>query len=181
MPARPANVSARAPAASPSLAISARPRAMRDAFALSPSDRPSTPPAASAITFFAAAHSSTPTRSGLTYARKRPELRACWSRPARKPSSLAITAAVGRPAAISSAMFGPERTATERSWTRVESRSPVSGSRPLTRLRTGASPGRASTTSAKALLGTATAATSTSPEASASATASAAPRSTLGR
>ena len=70
MPARPANVSGRAPAASPSRVISARPRAMSDAFALSPSRRPSTPPAASAITFFAAAHSSTPTRSGLTYARK---------------------------------------------------------------------------------------------------------------
>ena len=35
-------------------------------------------------------------------------------------------------------MFGPESTATGRSRTRVERRSPVSGSRPLTRLNTGA-------------------------------------------
>ena len=38
--------------------------------ALSPSPRPSAPPAASAITFFAAAQSSTPTTSSLTYTRK---------------------------------------------------------------------------------------------------------------
>ncbi len=40
------------------------------AFPLSPSPRPSTPPAASPITFLAAAQSSTPVRSGLTYTRK---------------------------------------------------------------------------------------------------------------
>src|SRR5438128_115079 len=37
-------------------------------------------------------------------------------------------------------MFGPERTATGRPCTRVERRSPVSGSRPFARLRTGAPP-----------------------------------------
>ena len=41
-------------------------RVISAALALSPSSRPSTPPAASAITFFAAAHSSTPVRSVLT-------------------------------------------------------------------------------------------------------------------
>ena len=66
MPASPANVSGFAPAASANRAISARPRATSAAFALSPSPRPSAPPAASAITFFAAAHSSTPTTSSLT-------------------------------------------------------------------------------------------------------------------
>ena len=53
-------------AASPSRAISASPRVISAAFALSPRPRPSTPPAASAITFFAAAQSSTPTRSSFT-------------------------------------------------------------------------------------------------------------------
>ena len=66
MPARPANVSTRAPAASPSLAISATPRVMTPAFALSPRPRPSTPPAASAMTFFAAPQNSTPTMSVFT-------------------------------------------------------------------------------------------------------------------
>ena len=88
------------------------------------------------------------------------ELIACCSCPASEPSSLAITAAVGRPAAISSAMFGPERTATGRPRTRVESRSPVAGSRPFVEAEHGASPGSAATTSAKARLGTATTTTS---------------------
>ena len=65
MPARPKNVSGSAPAASPSRAISASPRVISAAFALSPTSRPSHAPAASAITFFAAAHSSTPIRSSL--------------------------------------------------------------------------------------------------------------------
>ncbi len=67
-----------------------------------------------------------------------------------------MTAAAGRPRAISSAMFGPESTATGRSRTSVESRSPVAGSRPFVRLSTGALPGSAPTTPAKAALGTAT-------------------------
>src|SRR6266511_6080256 len=66
MPARPANVSGRPPHASPSRAISTSPRVISAALPLSPSPSPSTPPAASAITFFAAAHSSTPVMSGLT-------------------------------------------------------------------------------------------------------------------
>ena len=148
IPASPANVSAARADASPSRAISTSPRVISAAFALSPSPSPSTPPAASAITFFAAAQSSTPTMSGLTYTRKTAELIACWSWPARNPSSLAITAAVGRPSAISSAMFGPERTATDRPRTRVERRSPVAGSSPFVRLSTGASPGSDATTSA---------------------------------
>src|SRR5579859_2880644 len=179
MPARPANVSGRAPNAAPSRAISASPRVRIAAFALSPRSSPSTPPAASPITFFAAAHSSTPTMSGLTYARKIVELIACCSCPARKPSSLAITAAVGKPIAISSAMFGPERTATGRSRTQAERRSPVAGSRPFVRLSTGATPGRSATTAANARLGTATTMKSTPPGALPSSTISAERRSTF--
>jgi hypothetical protein len=52
-------------------------------------------------------------------------------------------------------MFGPESTATGRSRTSVDSRSPLSGSRPFVRLRTGAWPGSAPTTSPNAALGTA--------------------------
>ena len=67
MPARPGErLVPAARGASPSRAISARPRVTSAAFALSPSPRPSTPPAASAITFFAAAQSSTPTTSSFT-------------------------------------------------------------------------------------------------------------------
>ena len=66
MPASPANVPCLPPAASARRAISASPRATSAAFALSPSPSPSAPPAASAITFFAAAQSSTPTMSSLT-------------------------------------------------------------------------------------------------------------------
>ena len=93
MPASPANVSGRAPHASPSRAISARPRVISAALPLSPRPTPSTPPAASAITFLAAAQSSTPVTSGLTYTRKTSEVIACWSSSARASSSLAITAA----------------------------------------------------------------------------------------
>src|SRR5664279_3246015 len=176
MPASPENVSGRAPNASPRRAISARPRVISAALELSPRSSPSTPPAASAITFFAAAQSSTPTTSGFTYARKTLELIACCNWPARKPSSLAITAAVGRPAAISVARFGPERTATPRPRTVVESRSPVAGSRPFVRLSTGASPGSPATTSANELLGTATTIASTSPGAAATVTTARTPR-----
>ena len=45
------------------------------------------------------------------------------------------------PRATSSAMFGPERTATGRPRTSVDSRSPVAGSSPFVRLSIGASPG----------------------------------------
>ncbi len=65
MPARPENVSSLPPASTASRAISASPRATSAAFALSPRASPSAPPAASAITFFAAAQSSTPTMSSL--------------------------------------------------------------------------------------------------------------------
>ena len=66
MPARPRNVESRAPADAPRRLISARPRVMSAAFALSPKPRPSDIPAARAITFLAAPHSSTPTRSSFT-------------------------------------------------------------------------------------------------------------------
>ncbi len=70
--------------------------------------------------------------------------------------SQAITAAAGSPRTTSSAMFGPESTATGRPLTTVDRRSPVAGSSPFERLRIGARPGSASTTSRKATLGTAT-------------------------
>ena len=65
IPARPENVSGSAPQASPSRVISTRPRVMRADLALSPRPRPSTAPAESAITFFAAPQSSTPITSPL--------------------------------------------------------------------------------------------------------------------
>ena len=86
IPARPANVSGRAPADSARRRISARPRATSAALELSPSERPSAPPAASAMTFFAAAQSSTPTTSSLTYTRKRIECTATWTRTASSRS-----------------------------------------------------------------------------------------------
>ena len=147
MPARPAKVSGRAPAASASRLISARPRATSAAFALSPSRRPSAPPAASAITFFAAAQSSTPDHVVAHVDAKDRRVRRHLERTASSRSSLATTAAAGSPRTISSAMFGPESTATGRPRTSVESRSPVAGSRPFERLSTGAVPGSPETTS----------------------------------
>ena len=97
----------RPPQASPSRAISASPRVTIPAFALSPSPSPSTPPAASAITFFDAARAR-PRRGPRSRRRGRS---ASSSRPGAvrraRTSSLAITAAAGRPWPISSAKFGP--------------------------------------------------------------------------
>ena len=90
-------MSGRAPADSASRRISASPRETSAAFELSPSERPSAPPAARAMTFFAAAHSSTPTTSSLTYTRKRTECTATCTRTASSRSSLATTAAAGSP------------------------------------------------------------------------------------
>jgi len=67
-------------------------------------------------------------------------------------SSEAITAAPGRPVATSSAMFGPESTATERPSTRVERRVPVAGSSPFVRISTGAVPDPHDVALAKTLL-----------------------------
>ncbi len=90
------------------------------------------------------------------------ELIAFWSSSDRLWSSLEITAAAGRPATISSAMFGPESTATGRPRTSVESRSPVEGSSPFVSERIGDSPGSAPTTEPKTALGTATTTSSAS-------------------
>ena len=100
-----------------------------------------------------------------------------------RASSLAITAAPGSPAATSSAMFGPDMTATGRPRTSVESRSPLSGSRPLVRLSSGAEPGSASTTVARTRgSGAATTTRSASSTgASASVVAATSARSTSGR
>ena len=162
MPASPENVSGRAPQALPRRASSRRPRLMRPALALSPSSRPSTPPAARAMTFLVAAQSSTPTTSSLAYTRKAGEMSACWSSTASSESALATTVAAGSPSPISSAWFGPERTATGRSRTSSERRRPLSGSSPFVSTSTGQRPGSSRVTSAKARLGTATATRSAS-------------------
>ena len=65
MPLSPAKVRASAPMATPNRAISAKPRVISAAFALSPNPMPSPMPAAIAITFFSDPPSSTPTISGL--------------------------------------------------------------------------------------------------------------------
>ena len=80
---------------------------------------------------------------------------ACWSSAASASSSLARTAAAGSPCAISSAWFGPERTATGAFAITWERRLPLLGSSPFVRMSRGASPGSASTTSLNARLGTA--------------------------
>jgi hypothetical protein len=64
-PARPLNVAARAPAATPRRVISARPRVSRPALVLFPKPRPSLIPAATAIGFFSAPPNSTPATSEL--------------------------------------------------------------------------------------------------------------------
>jgi hypothetical protein len=64
-PASPAKVLLSAPRASPNRVISARPRVMIEALVLSPNPIPSAIPHASAMTFFTAPHSSTPTTSVL--------------------------------------------------------------------------------------------------------------------
>ena len=130
---------------------------MRPALALSPSSRPSTPPAARAMTFLVAAQSSTPITSPLAYTRRAGDTSACWSSTASSESALATTVAAGSPSPISSAWFGPERTATGRSRTSSERRRPLSGSSPFVSTSTGQRPGSSRVTSAKARLGTATA------------------------
>ena len=88
---------------------------------------------------------------------------ASCSRTRERSSSLAITAAPGRPVAISSAMFGPgeHRDRAGRA-TSVERRAPVAGSRPFDRLRTGASrPRTCSSTLAERDVGSATGASTT--------------------
>lgn len=64
-PERPANVCSSAPILVPRRVISVRPLASRAAFALSPALRPSSTPAAIAMTFFIAPASSTPSMSGF--------------------------------------------------------------------------------------------------------------------
>ena len=63
MPARPMQVSGSPPMAAAMRPISARPRVMMTARALSPAPKPAAMPQAMAMTFFTAAHTSTPTRS----------------------------------------------------------------------------------------------------------------------
>ena len=65
-PDRPLKVSGRAPQATPSRAISVRPRVIKAALVLSPKPKPSAIPTAKAMTFFKAPPSSTPMTSSLT-------------------------------------------------------------------------------------------------------------------
>ena len=143
MPARPENVSGRRRAASPSRAISASPRVIERRLRVVAEAEP---------VDAAGGERDHVLRRGAELdaddvvvdvdAEDRRVDRAAGARAASAASSLAITAAPGRPAAISSAMFGPESTATGRSATSVESRSPVAGSRPFVRLSTGALAGQ---------------------------------------
>ena len=64
-PASPAKVTGSAPSATPSRAVSARPRVMIEALVLSPMPMPSAMPTASAMTFLTAPPSSVPTTSVL--------------------------------------------------------------------------------------------------------------------
>src|SRR5690606_2317638 len=65
IPASPARVCSSAPSATASRTVSARPRVISEALALSPKPMPTATPTASAMTFFTAPPSSAPTRSVL--------------------------------------------------------------------------------------------------------------------
>ena len=148
IPASPANVSGFAPAAIPTRVISARPRVMSPALPLSPKPSSSAAPAAIARTFLSAPHSSTPTRSLLTYSRNRRRPRRAWTRAASASSSAATTADAGSPRAISRARFGPDSAAIRRGSTPPASamtsliRRSVPSSRPLTTETRSAAGGR---------------------------------------
>ena len=111
IPARPAKVASWAPRASPSRAISAKPRVIRAARALCLKPSPSLTPAARAITFFNAPPTSIPTTSWLVYTRKYSVLNSSCTLDATAKSSAATATAVGCSAATSLAKDGPERKA----------------------------------------------------------------------
>ena len=151
----PENVSARAPHASPRRAISARPRVISAAFALSPGLE-----AVDARRRRARSRSSRPRRARLRRGRcsRRRESGASGSRAgARWRAPRSCSRAPPRPAGPARSPrrgSGPESTSASRSVTTCDSRLPVSGSSPFVRMRTGASPGSAAVTSRKARLGT---------------------------
>ena len=141
MPASPDRVSGLAPAATLRRAISARPRVMNPALALSPRLSPSHTPAPSAMMFLSDPPNSTPTTSSLVYTRNRGELTMSWAARAAPGLREAITVDAGRSSTISLARFGPDSTHTpERSPSGSSSsrislmRLPVSSSRPLVAL-----------------------------------------------
>ena len=111
MPARPAKVSRSAPRAIPRRAISAIPRVINAASALSPHPSPAATPAASAMTFFSAPPNSTPITSSLVYTRKYGAIKASCTKRAVSLSSLATTFKVSKPRPTSSACEGPLITA----------------------------------------------------------------------
>ena len=107
IPARPANVRAFAPSATPNRLISARPRVTSVALVLSPNPKPCAIPAAIAITFFTTPPISQPTMSVLVYKRNVGRaMRSAISR-ATASSAHATTLAAGCPTKISRAKFGP--------------------------------------------------------------------------
>ena len=105
-PLRPARVSRRPPRAHANREISARPRVMRAARALGPSPRPSTTPAAMAITFFIAPPTSTPMTSSLAYSLK--------YEPARNSCCTVRTASRHRPATDTAVGAAPRDLRRER-------------------------------------------------------------------
>ena len=115
IPASPENVSGRAPDASPSRTISARPRVISAALPLSPMPEPVDGARAERDHVLRRRAELDPDEVGVHVdAEASARWISCWSRVASASSSLAITAAAGRPSEISSAWFGPESTATGR-------------------------------------------------------------------
>ena len=135
IPASPANVSGRAPAASASRRISARPRATRAALRVVAEPQAVGAAGRERDDVLGRRAELDARRRRRSHRRGRSvEWTASWRRTASSRSSLATTAAAGSPRTISSAMFGPERTATgrprraSRAARRSPGRAPSSGS-----------------------------------------------------
>ena len=116
-------VSCRAPSATPNRAISAKPRVISAARALSPNVKPSHKPVAIASTFFTAPPTSTPTQSSLPYSRRASVWKAFTNVCTTVASGLAATNAVGSPFATSCAKLGPLSTPVRKSGANVRASS----------------------------------------------------------
>ena len=141
-PHRPDSVSAFAPMATPSRAISAKPRVISAAWAEAPRSLPSEMPQAMASTFLTAPPTSAPIRSSARYGRKAGmEMVSASFMPSASSAQASVTA-VGRPRATSMAKLGPDRTAAGAPGRISASTSvislPVSRSIPLAHSTTGA-------------------------------------------
>ena len=108
MPASPENVRGSAPDFTPRRTISANPLVISAPRVLSPKPRPSSIPAASAITFFKDPANSTPTISFVVYTRKLGVRKRFWTFSANSILSDATVTAVGISRATSSACDGPD-------------------------------------------------------------------------